>query len=75
MQNRIFLRVLICYGTSCVHFSLNVESLRRCGRATGATVMPHNIVLHSSLIQSRGYPRTTAGKRMALRVRLPLQGL
>ncbi|KAK9838572.1 hypothetical protein WJX81_008036 [Elliptochloris bilobata] len=33
----------------------------------GATVMPHNIVLHSSLIQTRGYPRTTAGKRMAVR--------
>ena len=31
--------------------------------------MPHNIILHSSLIQTRNYPRTTAGKRMAVRVR------
>ena len=43
-----------------------VSMKRRC---TGATVMPHNIILHSSLIQTRNYPRTTAGKRMAVRVR------
>jgi Mn2+/Fe2+ NRAMP family transporter len=31
----------------------------------GATVMPHNLFLHSSVIQSRKYPRTTKGKQMA----------
>lgn len=27
----------------------------------GATVMPHNLFLHSSLVQTRQYPRTPAG--------------
>ncbi len=31
----------------------------------GATVMPHNLYLHSSLVQSRAYPRSLAGKRQA----------
>lgn len=33
----------------------------------GATVMPHNLYLHSSIIQTRAYPRTGAGKRMAIK--------
>jgi hypothetical protein len=33
----------------------------------GATVMPHNLYLHSSLVQTRDYPRTSAGKREAIR--------
>lgn len=33
----------------------------------GATVMPHNLYLHSSIVQTRDYPRTDAGKRSALR--------
>jgi len=33
----------------------------------GATVMPHNLYLHSSIVQSRNYPRTPAGKREAIR--------
>ena len=33
----------------------------------GATVMPHNLYLHSSLAQTRDFPRTPAGKREALR--------
>jgi manganese transport protein len=33
----------------------------------GATVMPHNLYLHSSIVQSRSYPRTTEGKREAIR--------
>lgn len=32
----------------------------------GATVMPHNLYLHSSLVQSRNYERTPAGKREAV---------
>ena len=28
--------------------------------------MPHNLYLHSSIIQTRGYPRTMLGKRMAI---------
>ena len=33
----------------------------------GATVMPHNLYLHSSLVQTRNYPRTVEGKREAIR--------
>jgi len=33
----------------------------------GATVMPHNLYLHSSIVQSRQYERTPAGKRDAIR--------
>ena len=32
----------------------------------GATVMPHNLYLHSSIVQSRRYPRTPEGKREAI---------
>ena len=34
----------------------------------GATVMPHNLYLHSSIVQSRRYKRTPAGKRDAIRM-------
>ena len=34
----------------------------------GATVMPHNLYLHSSIVQSRRYKRTPAGKREAIRM-------
>ena len=33
----------------------------------GATVMPHNLYLHSSIVQTRNYPRTREGKREAIR--------
>ncbi|HEY8793596.1 MAG TPA: Nramp family divalent metal transporter [Gemmatimonadaceae bacterium] len=33
----------------------------------GATVMPHNLYLHSSIVQTRRYEQTTAGKREAVR--------
>ncbi|WP_158749801.1 Nramp family divalent metal transporter [Acidobacterium sp. S8] len=33
----------------------------------GATVMPHNLYLHSSIVQTRDYERTPWGKREALR--------
>lgn len=33
----------------------------------GATVMPHNLYLHSSIVQTRNYPRTTQGKKMAIK--------
>ncbi len=32
----------------------------------GATVMPHNLYLHSSIVQSRSYKRTPEGKREAI---------
>lgn len=33
----------------------------------GATVMPHNLYLHSSIVQTRAYERTDEGKRLGLR--------
>jgi manganese transport protein len=33
----------------------------------GATVMPHNLYLHSSIVQTRAYARTESGRREALR--------
>jgi manganese transport protein len=33
----------------------------------GATVMPHNLYLHSSIVQTRDYPRTSTGKKMAIK--------
>lgn len=33
----------------------------------GATVMPHNLYLHSSIVQTRDYARTPNGKREAIR--------
>src|SRR5690606_35408687 len=33
----------------------------------GATVMPHNLYLHSSLIQTRAYDRTREGKKEAIK--------
>src|SRR5947209_4341533 len=34
----------------------------------GATVMPHNLYLHSSLVQTRKYVRSTEGKRDAIKL-------
>ena len=31
----------------------------------GATVMPHNLYLHSALVQTRAFPQTVAGKQLA----------
>ncbi|NNM95452.1 MAG: Nramp family divalent metal transporter [Bacteroidia bacterium] len=33
----------------------------------GATVMPHNLYLHSAIVQTRNYPRTEEGKKMAVK--------
>ena len=36
----------------------------------GATVMPHNLYLHSSLVQTRKFDRTPAGIKQALKYNL-----
>ncbi|HEY1096069.1 MAG TPA: Nramp family divalent metal transporter, partial [Alphaproteobacteria bacterium] len=33
----------------------------------GATVMPHNLYLHSAIVQTRAYPQNDAGKKEAIR--------
>ncbi len=35
----------------------------------GATVMPHNLYLHSSIVQTRNFERNERGKSMAGEVR------
>jgi manganese transport protein len=36
----------------------------------GATVMPHNLYLHSALVQTRAFPHTLPGKRLACKYNL-----
>jgi manganese transport protein len=36
----------------------------------GATVMPHNLYLHSALVQTRAFPRTDFGRRLACKYNL-----
>ena len=46
----------------------NPEMLYLATGIIGATVMPHNLYLHSAVVQSRAYPRTGEGKRFAIRM-------
>ncbi|MDI9339287.1 MAG: Nramp family divalent metal transporter [Sediminibacterium sp.] len=41
----------------------------------GATVMPHNLYLHSSLVQTRKFPRTESGIKRALRFNIIDSGI
>jgi manganese transport protein len=41
------------------------ESLYIAISMLGATVMPHNLYLHSALVQTRAFPQDDAGKRLA----------
>ena len=45
---------------------LNSESLYVAIGILGATVMPHNLYLHSSIVQTRRYEPTAAGRREAI---------
>jgi manganese transport protein len=46
------------------------ESLYVAIAMLGATVMPHNLYLHSALVQTRAFPQTPDGKRLACRYNL-----
>ncbi len=46
---------------------MNPEMLYIAIGILGATVMPHNLYLHSSIVQTRAFERTDAGKAMAIR--------
>jgi manganese transport protein len=46
------------------------ESLYLAIAIVGATVMPHNLYLHSALVQTRAFPHSTAGKEVACRYNL-----
>jgi manganese transport protein len=45
---------------------MNPEMLYIAISILGATVMPHNLYLHSSIVQTRAFERKDAGKRMAI---------
>jgi manganese transport protein len=44
----------------------NPEMLYLCIGILGATVMPHNLYLHSSIVQTRDFERTPEGRREAI---------
>jgi manganese transport protein len=48
------------------HIVTNPDMLYIAIGMLGATVMPHNLYLHSSIVQSRRYKRTPEGKREAI---------
>ncbi|MEP0813283.1 MAG: Nramp family divalent metal transporter [bacterium] len=50
--------------------SIDGDSLYVALGMLGATVMPHNLYLHSALVQSRAVERTDEGKRAAMRFNL-----
>jgi len=49
---------------------LNVDSLYVAVGILGATVMPHNLYLHSAIVQSRAVDQTDDGKRLACKFNL-----
>jgi manganese transport protein len=56
--------------TGFVPSKLSGESLYLAIGIIGATVMPHNLYLHSSLVQTRKFDRTSAGIKKAIRFNL-----
>ena len=48
----------IVYNPSMLYIAIGI---------LGATVMPHNLYLHSSIVQTRNYKRDTEGKKMAIK--------
>jgi manganese transport protein len=53
--------------TPPVHLLTNTEMLYIAIGILGATVMPHNLYLHSAVVQTRQFERTPAGMREAIR--------
>jgi manganese transport protein len=49
------------------HILVNPDMLYVSIGIIGATVMPHNLYLHSSIVQTRQYEQTTGGKREAIK--------
>ena len=49
------------------HILSNPDQLYIAIGILGATVMPHNLYLHSSIVQTRAYDETTEGRRTAVR--------
>ncbi|MEP7289643.1 MAG: Nramp family divalent metal transporter [Chloroflexota bacterium] len=49
------------------HIVLNPSALYIAVGILGATVMPHNLYLHSSIVQTRAFEHSEAGKRKAIK--------
>jgi manganese transport protein len=62
-EHMLVLKNLLIPSSSIV---TNPEMLYIAIGILGATVMPHNLYLHSSIVQSRRYKRTPEGKREAI---------
>ncbi len=61
-----YLPVLRCMFVPSASIVINPGMLYIAIGILGATVMPHNLYLHSSIVQSRNYKRTAEGKREAV---------
>jgi manganese transport protein len=57
-------------GSGLSVLGLHGESLYIAMGIIGATVMPHNLYLHSSLVQSRAVSQSAEGKRQAMKMNL-----
>jgi manganese transport protein len=61
-----YLPALRCLFVPSASIVTNPDMLYIAIGILGATVMPHNLYLHSSIVQSRNYKRTSKGKREAI---------
>ncbi|MGD0911492.1 MAG: Nramp family divalent metal transporter [Terracidiphilus sp.] len=61
-----YLPALRCLFIPSAQIVMNPDMLYIAIGILGATVMPHNLYLHSSIVQSRNYKRTPDGKREAI---------
>lgn len=59
--------ILTCFFVPNAKMVTNPTMLYVAIGILGATVMPHNLYLHSAIVQTRAYERTPAGKREAIR--------
>jgi manganese transport protein len=56
--NGLIPRQQIMFNPSMLYIAISI---------LGATVMPHNLYLHSSIVQTRAYERNETGKKMAVK--------
>ena len=56
--NGLIPRQQIMFNPSMLYIAISI---------LGATVMPHNLYLHSSIVQTRAYDRNETGKKMAVK--------
>ncbi|MCB9757782.1 MAG: Nramp family divalent metal transporter [Candidatus Omnitrophica bacterium] len=58
MLNGLFPRSEIIFNPEMLYIAIGI---------LGATVMPHNLYLHSSIVQTRAFERNDKGKKMAIK--------